>query len=215
MRHRPHLFLPQPWAGESIDLEEAHLHHLTRVLRYPEGGEVTYSDGAGSMGRGTVESGRVTRGDESVIAEPEPRLTIAVAVPRSKDRQRFAVEKLQELGVAELLWTDTGRSQGRHPPAERSRAWAIAAFEQSRGAWLMSIGRTRIGDLDGAVAAQPGGETAIANLRERASVTVLVGPEGGLTDDEAARFDERIDLGPTVLRTETAALAVAAAIRCR
>ena len=214
MRHRPHLYLPAPWQVGEIELDDAKRRHLSSVLRYPDGSPVTYTDGFGTVGSGHVEEGRVLRGDEHAIAARSPVVTIASAVPRSKDRQRFLVEKLQELGTAHLRWMATERSQVGGPSSAKTAAWCVGALEQSRGAWLMTVDTTSLTDLGDAIVADPAGNVPVDRLRDRDAVTLIIGPEGGLTETELGRFDERLDLGSTILRTETAAV-VAAALTIR
>src|SRR5690606_41001555 len=72
--------------------------------------------------------------------------------------RRFPYTTLfRSLGVARLLWVRTRFTEGRPPPAAKSKAWAEAALEQSRGAWLMDIGQCALSDLDpiGLVVADP------------------------------------------------------------
>lgn len=213
MRHQPRLYLPSEWASGVIEADDRVRHHLTRVLRYREGAAVTYTDGAGTVGSGVWTGNVIERGPERSVTRPEPVITVAVAPPKSKDRQRFVVEKLQELGVDHVVWLATERTQTTPPRNERSFAWTVAALEQSRGAWLMDVAETSIDDLDDAAVADPDGSLRPEDLRTRASITVAIGPEGGFTDAEISRFHDRVALGATVLRTETAAIAISACIR--
>lgn len=203
MRHRPHLYLPGPWGGDGISLPEDKHHHLVRVLRLGLGDAVSYTDGKGLVGVGQFDGDRIERGDESSIPRPSG-LTVAVAPPDSRQRSRFVVEKLAELGAAGLEWVTTRRGEGRPPPKGKADAWAYAALEQSRGAWAMSIGESRIDDLpaEGLVVADPAGADEVPTGVE----TLLVGPEGGLEEDEAPATAYRLNLGTTVLRVETAAV---------
>jgi 16S rRNA U1498 N3-methylase RsmE len=110
--------------------------------------------------------------------------------------------------VAELRFLQTRHGQGRPPKTERVRSWAVAGLEQSRGGWLM---RTP-GEMmqlpalsEPFVVCDPGG------TRERPLArTVVIGPEGGWAPGEIPNSAHRWDLGPTVLRVETAALVAAA-----
>jgi molecular chaperone DnaJ len=147
MGHVPHLFLPGPWEGSRLQLGDDHLHHLGRVLRMGDGAEVTYTDGAGTVGEGWLAEAAIERGVET----PGPStasLELAVAPPASRQRARFVVEKLAELGVRRLIWVRTRHTEGRPPANDKSKAWAVSALEQSRGAWLMAVGRDELSDLD-------------------------------------------------------------------
>ncbi|MDJ0791727.1 MAG: RsmE family RNA methyltransferase [Acidimicrobiia bacterium] len=228
MRHRPHVYLPRPWPDGPVALSTEQAHHLTTVVKHVPGDSISYTDGVGTFGIGVLgavassgapdrdRSGRdgltLERGAESQVPHRRPRLTLGVAPPRSKDRQRFVVEKLQELGAAHLVWVSTAWTQTRPPKPERSHGWAVAALEQSRGSWLMAIDASPIDDIATPYVALPGGENRPAQLRHHAEVTVLIGPEAGFRPDEVAKSIGRIDLGPTILRTETAAIAVAVGV---
>lgn len=210
MAHTPHLYLPGPWDEATLALSDSQRHHLERVLRLPEGSPLSYTDGEGRVGEGRLTGGGLKRGQEAAIERPS-RVTVAVAPPRSRDRVRFLVEKLAELGVVRLLWVRTRHSEGRPPPPGKVQAWVTAALEQSRGAWAMDVGETTLEDLDPTllVVADPAGEAAFPMGRS----TLLIGPEGGLDHGELPRDVPRVSLGPTVLRVETAALAGAALLR--
>lgn len=211
MRHQPHVYVPGPWPSDAIEVSQATRQHLEKVLRYGEGRPVTYTDGAGIVGAGRWVSGSIERGAESAVSRPSRAVTLVVAPPKPRDRQRFVVEKLQELGVASLAWVMTERSEARAPRPDRARAWAVGALEQSRGAWLMDLTQTELDELGSAIVADGGG-TPISDIEWSDPVIVVIGPEGGLSDKELEQFTLRASLGPTVLRTETAAVVAAARI---
>lgn len=192
-----------------VPLSDAQAHHLHRVLRLESGGLVDYTDGAGRLGSGRMTERGIERGDEWVDAESKPSLCVAVAPPHARERVRFLVEKLSEMGVARIRWLRTHHGEGRPPRGDRSAAWATAALEQSRGAW-----QTRVdddwcgwGDLDDpVVVAHSGGES----LAPGPAVTLAVGPEGGWGDAEVPEGLARLSLGSRILRVETAAIVGAA-----
>jgi 16S rRNA U1498 N3-methylase RsmE len=166
-----------------------------------------YTDGEGSLGTGRYEAGRVIRGEESRIPRPSD-LIVVTAAPDHRDRARFLVEKLAELGVAELRFIETRHGHGRPPRARRVRSWAVAGLEQSRGAWLMRTpdGLVTFSALEDVFAVcDPGGSREKPHAR-----TVVIGPEGGWAVGEIPEGVECWDLGDTVLRVETAALVAAA-----
>lgn len=210
MAHVPHLCLPGPWQGASIELGQAHRHHLATVLRRTGEVPVTYTDGAGTTGSGVVVGGAVRRGEEHEVPAPQPPIIVAVAPPTSTDRQRFVVEKLAELGVDELWWIRTTHTAGRAPRPDKAAAWATAALEQSRGDRLMRIaGPLALGELAKDVrwlVADPGA-APVAELGDRpGGIGLVVGPEGGLADGDVIPAATPMGLGPRVLRTETAAV---------
>ena len=216
MRHVPHLFLPAPWSDGAILLAPEAARHLTKVLRLGAGAQLSYTDGAGTVGDGVLDTAAtaVVRGEERPVDPPGPRITLAVAVPHDSTRARYLVEKAAELGVAEVRWVVTAATQGRPPSPKRAHTWAAAALQQSRGAHLTAVdGPIPLTELgSGAVVAHPGGGDLDADWWEGGSVTVVVGPEGGLSIEEVTRFPRKMGLGDLVLRTETAAVVAAALV---
>lgn len=210
MGHVPHLYLPGPWGADGIPLSADHRHHLERVLRVTDGSPLSYTDGRGTAGSGTLRGAAVERGTERSVARPTRHLTLAVAPPREKERARFLVEKLAELGVARLTWIETTRGEGR--PPKKAMAWAQSALEQSRGAYLMDVeGPQRIASLTGRVLVAD--ESSVTGLRipRDENVTVVIGPEGGWAPGEVPGGVDTFTLGSLVLRIETAAIVSAAA----
>ena len=188
-------------------------HHLGRVLRLRDGEAITVGDGAGRWRRGVFHEGalRVTDGIVAVNA-PSPVITIAFALTKG-DKPELTVQKLTELGVDRIVpfqadhtvvrWDAAKASRN----ADRLRAVARGAAMQSRRVWLPVVEDiTTLGELarttrDVALA-HPGGDAP-----SLAATSVAVGPEGGWSDEELALVDQRIDLGATTLRAETAAFA--------
>lgn len=210
MGHVPHLYIPPPWGGGELDLSASQQAHLLKVLRTGEGEPLSYTDGIGISGSGTLGRRAVVRGDEWPVPRPSD-LTVAVAPPSSRSRLRFLVEKLAELGVARLLWIRTRHAEGRPPSPEKAKAWSVSGMEQSRGAWLMEVETTSLPKLDHGrvVVADPAG----AQPAPAEGLCLLIGPEGGLDPDEIPARAARITLGPTILRIETAAVVGATLLR--
>ncbi len=212
MGHTPHVYVPAPWGGAELAVGEEARHHLEKVLRRSDG-DISYTDGAGRVGLGTYAAGHIARGRESDVARPVPRLTLAVAAPTSTNRARMVVEKLAEVGVDRLLWLETEWSHGRPPRSSRTMSWAVAALEQSQGAWLLEVaGSIRLEDVvaagRGVVIADPSGDPIDAALdySNGGRLTMVVGPEGGLAPDEVPPGVPRLSLGGRILRVETAAI---------
>jgi 16S rRNA (uracil1498-N3)-methyltransferase len=206
MKHIPHLVIGVPWEGPKLHLSVVQWRHLTKVLRMKSGQQVTYTDGLGTLGKGVLGPQMVERGEEESVERPSS-LTIAAAPPTNKDRQRFLVEKLAELGVARLIWLKTVHGQDRVVNAAKVFSWVHAAVEQSRGAFLMetSDGLMELSELEGEVViCHPGG----AANPGRADV-IAIGPEGGFSDEEIPQGARLWNLGPTTLRVETAAIVAA------
>lgn len=189
-------------------------HHLSRVLRLRAGEQFTAGDGVGRWRLCTRrgDDGIEAAGAIEVMARAAPEITIAFALTKS-DKPELTVQKLTELGVDRIVPIAAARSIVRWDDAktarnvERWRAVAHAAAMQSRRAWLPVV--DDVCDLarlvgNGAPVALAHPDGAPPTL---ATPTVAVGPEGGWTDDELALAPTHVDLGPTTLRAETAALA--------
>lgn len=222
-------------APGSVVLPEEESHHVIVSLRAGIGDEVILFDGVGGEAPGCIERIETRRVHVAVRHLSRHRrelpitLTIAVAIVRAH-RQAYLIEKCAELGAAAIWPMTTERSVAR-PSASSVAKWrrrAIEAAKQSHGRWVPTIeppqtfvstlGQVRRFDAF-ALAHPDGARESLAALlsaqREGASVLVWVGPEGGWTDaerDQAIRAGAApVSLSPTVLRTETAAVAVCAA----
>ena len=207
MKHVPHLVVGAPWNGDSLDLSIMQWKHLTKVVRLSHGDRVSYTDGLGRLGEGILGNHAVNRGDEQEVSRSAD-LVVASAPPSNRDRQRFLVEKLAEMGVARLRWLRTSRGKDRIASGSKVFSWVLSAVEQSRGAWLMETSSDLVSwsDLAGPVAVcHPGGRTGTPHAR-----TVVIGPEGGFGEEELPTNVVRWDLGPTILRVESAAIVAAA-----
>jgi 16S rRNA (uracil1498-N3)-methyltransferase len=206
----------------ALDPDEA--HHV-RVRRAAEGERVGIRNGAGLVGSGVLErsgAGYSVRVTESRLA-PAPR-PLALAVGAG-DKERFAwlAEKAAELDVTELVPLETAHTAGvasrvraAHVPKLARRA--LEATKQSGAAWAPRV-HLPVGLADFLASDRPG-ERWLADAggaaplgRPTGALTVLVGPEAGLRDDERAAVVAAewlpVRLGAHVLRFETAALAAA------
>ena len=213
MRHQPHLLVHRPWGGSVLELSDLQQHHLLRVLRLQSGVPVSYTDGSGTVGSGTVQGSEIIRGDEHEVARPSPPVELAVAPPKSTERARFLVEKLAELDVDRLVWVQTRYGEGRPPRREKAQSWAQGALEQSRGAWLIAL--DPLTPCDNIMSPGP---LWVATLggppppRVVEGGIVLVGPEAGFAKGEVPERAHPLGLGKQVLRVETAAVAAATLI---
>jgi 16S rRNA (uracil1498-N3)-methyltransferase len=216
--------------GDTIVVDGAEGHHGAAVRRLAVGEHVQLVDGRGTRSAASVLS--VARDAFSVQVlqvqhepAPQPRLVVVQALLKGDAAER-AVGMLTEVGADEIVPWAASRCVVRWegPRAERGlRRWRAAAREaakQSRRAWLPDV--TAPLDLAGLVSAVRAGPAfvlheaaaqplagAVADLPvDAAQLLVVVGPEGGITDDEvdalAAAGARTVRLGPTVLRGATA-----------
>ena len=237
---RIHVSAP-PQAGGACTVRGEAANHLARVLRLEVGDTLEVFDGEGGEYSGRIEAMR--KGEVQVALGPRCegctesplQLTLAQGISRG-ERMDWVVQKAVELGVTRIVPVLTERSVVRldaEQARSKQRHWhgvAVAACEQS--------GRSRLPHIDlpqplsmffaalpagaGAlrVLANPQAQTGLAALPPSAAdVLVLIGPEGGLAAAESHAALEHgflsVRLGPRVLRTETAAVAVLALLQQR
>jgi len=217
-----------PAAGGLAVVDGDEGFHASTVRRMRVGEELDLSDGAGELAHCVIEEavkGRLTARVLSVssVPAPTPPVTVVQALPKS-ERSELAIELATEAGAdAFVAWQSercVARWDGAAKVEKGLRRWgsvARSAARQSRRAWVPSVsGPVSIDEL---VASLTGlvlvlHESATVPLRNIAvaqadSVTLIVGPEGGISDAEIERFTAAgavpVRLGPSVLRTSTAA----------
>jgi 16S rRNA (uracil1498-N3)-methyltransferase len=212
-------------------------HHAADVRRLRSGEVVQLSDGVGRRGHGevvAVQRGRLTVEVQRVEVEapPQPRLVVVQALVKHDVE---AVTTMTEVGVDEVVpWA------ARHSvvswAGERGerglRRWRVAAQEaakQSRRAWLPPIRptvsttqlRALVASADLALVLDADGDVSLGEVvvPEQGTVVLVVGPEGGLAEQEVAVLEDagavRARLGPSVLRAMTAGTVGAAVLLSR
>jgi 16S rRNA (uracil1498-N3)-methyltransferase len=227
-------FSDSPITGERATLGGPEAHHLLHVMRARVGDRVTLFDDSGTEFAAEIAACERAEVQLRIIEcraidrELPFELVVGVSLPKG-DRQKWLVEKLTELGVTSLvpLVTERGVAQPTAGVLDRLRRSVIEAAKQCGRNRLMKIGEPQAwtsylaetfcdGRSRRLVAHFGGAPIAKLNLAESISTHVAIGPEGGFTDDEiaAARATDWqvVDLGPRILRVETAAVALAAVV---
>lgn len=211
-------------AFATLDRDQA--HHARRVLRLGEGEVIELFNGNGVHASASIEnwSNPPVLRLLSLHQTPPParKLELAVCLPKGP-RSADMVNQLSQLGVDRLIPLVASRSvvqPGQHR-MDRLAAAAMESAKQCRRDYLMDVSEpTRFMDAiaEGCrlnLIADPDGETIDPQGAE--SVRVLIGPEGGFTDEETAaaiaRGYRRWRFSPHILRIETAAGAAAAILR--
>ncbi len=199
-----------------IALDSDTEHHLSRVLRLRDGERVSVSDGAGRWRLAAVTLSGKSLGLEptSAVAETQrerPTLTIATAIPKG-DRVDWLVQKAVEIGVDTVQFLHAERSAVRWKAdravkqVDRLTRIAREAARQSRRVWMPEV-RAPVPAADvlsTSLVAEPGGRSVVAG-----DTFVSIGPEGGWSPNELESAADQVQLGPNVLRTETAVLVAA------
>ncbi len=223
--------------GATVPLSSAGAYHVARVLRMRPGAPLIVFDGSGTDHQAEiveVEGDKVTvqlRSQTPGTGESPLRITLVQGISRG-ERMDWTLQKATELGVAGVAPVLTSRSVVRldeKQAAKKQGHWhaiVIGACEQS--------GRSRIPSVSTPVALRdyfanvrkdgmrlvlsPSAPASLAGISSLPSkVELLIGPEGGLDDDEIAAAQKSgfmpVRLGPRVLRTETAAVVALAVLQ--
>jgi 16S rRNA (uracil1498-N3)-methyltransferase len=230
---------PLPGIGAEVTLAGPEGRHAAAVRRIRPGESLLLTDGRGHGVRGpAVAVGRDTVRLEVTeqLSQPEPPLRFAVVQALAKgDRSELAVELLTEIGVREIWpwqasrsvsrWTGDKIEKGR----QKWQARAREATKQSRRLWVPDVGPAldsdglldQIGSADLALALheRAGRPLRAIRLPERGTVLIVVGPEGGIADDELADLvaagAHEVLISDGVLRTSTAGVVACAGLMLR
>lgn len=234
-RHDPFFYAdPSQIAADQVLIEGDEVRHLKVVRRARPGDRIQVSDGHGRVLQVLIEEITAKRAtgkvlEEILIETPSPRISVFQALTKGA-KVDFIVQKLVEIGVDEVIVFVSARSIPKWDAPKAAKAltrWQAVgreAAKQSRRPWLPRIAGPiasgEIPKIDGLVLVAD--EKSSVRLREALPadpgdrLAVVIGPEGGLDPDDLESFDahdaKRVQLGPQILRTETAALVVASIV---
>ena len=218
-----------------FSLDDDAANHIGRVLRMPVGAELSLFNGDGYNYPASISSSDKKRVNVIATAQLENPVESALKIHLGQgisrgDRMDFAIQKAVELGVTDItpLFTERcGVKLDGERLAKRNEQWqkiAISACEQS--------GRSIVPRVHPAISLtqwlaqdtkelkltlHPRAKDTIKTLTPNLNIRLIIGPEGGFSDQEitqtAAAGFTGIQLGPRVLRTETAALTAISALQ--
>jgi 16S rRNA (uracil1498-N3)-methyltransferase len=225
--------------GTAVTLDGDEGRHAVVVKRIRVGEQVALTDGAGTTATvtvtGTGKADLTATVDDVRTLEPEmPRVVVVQAIPKG-DRGELAVEMLTEVGVDVIVpWAAARcvavwKGERAAKSLAKWRTTAREAAKQARRSWFPEV--TEMVGLDEVVALLQNASVPVV-LHEAASgpladlpvpgrgeIVIVVGPEGGISDEELAAFAqvgaEPVRLGSSVLRTSTAGVAATAALLAR
>ena len=219
--------------GAAVTLDRDQSHYLSTVLRMAEGDSVLVFNGRdGEFVARLAAAGRkavtLAVSDRTREQAPSPDLAYCFA-PLKSARLDYMVQKAVEMGAGVLQPVVTQHTQNARTPVERMRANAIEAAEQ--------CGALSVADVREAVKlerliddwdperrlifcdeAATGAPLDSLHALGPGKTGLIVGPEGGFSNDERARllalpFVTAISLGPRILRADTAAVAALALVQ--
>ncbi|NSW44340.1 MAG: 16S rRNA (uracil(1498)-N(3))-methyltransferase [Bacteroidales bacterium] len=217
----------------TIQLSEEESKHAIKALRLKIGDYVLLTNGQGTLAQAQIVDNHIKHTvlqiEEMEIVPPnENRLHIALSILQHADRFEWFVEKAVELGIAEITPILCTRTEKKHINTERIKKIAISALKQSRQAYLPKINEAETfthfiqncGSINKAIAMCEGNRIVLSQWMQtinKNELTVVIGPEGDFTEQEAefalTHGFVPIQLGNSILRSETAAVYVAAVSR--
>jgi len=223
--------------GEFVVLDGDEGRHAATVKRIRVGEQIGLTDGAGVRAVGSVTAAgkatlTLTLDKVDQVERATPVVTVVQAIPKG-DRGELAVEMLTEIDVDRIVPWAASRSvavwKGERATKglAKWRATARTAAKQARRAWLPEVTELAttaqvvelIAAADVAIVLHEAAELPLADLSldRVASILVIVGPEGGISDEELELFAGAriVRLGSSVLRTSTAGVAAVAALLSR
>jgi 16S rRNA (uracil1498-N3)-methyltransferase len=224
------------WRTSEVTLPPDESHHALRVMRVSPPDVITVTDGAGRVARAAVKGdveGRLIAEilEQKTHRPPRPRLVVYQGAAKGH-KVDDVVERLAELGTAEtwvysssrsVVHWDEDKAQKR---GERWRTIARSAAKQSRNPFVMQTGAAlswtelvrRVAREQLPIVLWEEAELPLrtALLKAPDRIALVVGPEGGLTREEAEELAtagaQLVSLGPRILRTENAPVVAASAL---
>ena len=238
---RRFIVTPEVFADGCAIISGDLFRHMAKVLRLKPGAGVLLADGMGTEFTGIIDSvgteSLVVTIQESCVVTPVaavPRITLYQGLPKG-DKLEFILQKTTELGVADVIPFIAARSVPRirkGEEAEKVARWQRIVQEAARQSGRSSVPQVSLAGSLAEVVNMSGqavkfllweGEKVnrlkdtLAGLAKPESIALIVGPEGGLSAEEAAIATDSgfipVSLVPRIVRTETASLVMMAIVQ--
>ena len=221
-----HFFYSNDIVDDFIMISGDEAHHAIKVLRKKEGEIIFVVDGLGTVYETVIENATIENCKLKIMSKkknhqkPDHYIHIAICPTKSHDRLEWFVEKSVELGIQEISFLNTQRTERDNVKINRIVKRSISSMKQSLKAYLPIINdmvdynyfiknctnnHKYIGYLNQ-------GKTRMLShvAKPGTNCCVMIGPEGDFTKDEIAdAIDNEFDcilLSQSRLRTETAGL---------
>ncbi len=225
------LFYSPHIQGETHLLEEQESKHAIRVLRLLKGEKVVLVDGFGGWYEAVIEEDHPKRcllriqSRKQNYQEMEYSLHLAVSPTKKLERFEWFLEKSTEIGISEITPLICHRSERKQLKMERLERILVSAMKQSLKAYKPLLNdpvsfeefmKLEHRGARGIAYCKGSDRVGIEQLGPAGPYTLMVGPEGDFTEQEVSRALEAgfapFHLGPSRLRTETAAVYITASI---
>ena len=224
------LFFQESITSPTTYLTEEESKHLVRVLRKKKGDQILVTDGKGMRYTCVLDQADPKKASLTVLSSQEAEIDpfyihLAIAPTKSPDRMEWMVEKCGEFGIHGIHFFTAKNSERKEIKLHRLEKTAISALKQSKNLYLPEIsGLQTFKD----VAEKEGGEKLFAFISnppvdvltkvatKGQEYHLIVGPEGDFTAEESVILKNNnwkpFSLGKSILRTETAGIAVCHAL---
>lgn len=212
-----------------VIIQDEEQQHITKVLRMKVGDEIFVTDGKGNLAKGNL----VLEGKKALISATKiqnnlPKMPInvhiAIAPTKNIDRTEFFLEKSVEMGVSEITFLLTDKSERKNINIEKLRKQAVSASKQSQRTHFPIVNDlTKFSDFINSISAENTfvahcdssfERTELNQIIPQENIVFLIGPEGDFSPKEIEILVQKnikaISLGFQRLRTETAGIFVSA-----
>jgi 16S rRNA (uracil1498-N3)-methyltransferase len=216
--------------GKTAELNSDNSHHLNKVLRFPVGKNITVFNGDGFDYKALVQDAKKTTSLKIISREgnnSESKLDLTLAQGIAKgEKMDFLIQKAVELGVTRIIPMKLERCVVRlrdEKVQKKIDHWqkiANHACEQSGRSVIVSVSDpVSLEELleekgHNGFVLHHRAQIGLSQVQETSKATILIGPEGGLTEKEVSDSEfagyQSVHIGKRVLRTETASLAAIA-----
>jgi 16S rRNA (uracil1498-N3)-methyltransferase len=210
----------------TYELPDEEAAHCLRVLRLTTGEKITLTDGKGHFYEAEITAHTTKKCEVNILSSTEQpplwkgHLHIAIAPTKNMDRMEWLAEKITEIGIDEISFLNCRFSERKVIKLERINKILVSAIKQSLKARLPQL--NAMSNFSDFIKQPFSGQKFIAHcyeydkkllkdvMKAGEDALVLIGPEGDFSEEEvemAIKFGfVPISLGPSRLRTETAAL---------
>lgn len=210
----------------AFDLNETESMHASKVLRKTVGDIIHITNGNGALFEAEIVSISKKKCSVSILkrtelAHLESKLTIAIAPTKNLSRIEWFVEKAVEIGIKDIKLFVSQNSERRIVKEDRLQLKALSAMKQSLKTYLPEV--SKLQKLEHFLKNESSNYSVkliayckeenvsfIKNIVENENTLLLIGPEGGFSENEVALAEQfgfkAVSLGSSRLRTETAAI---------